>query len=162
MVAKVYTRGHETYYDEKTGEWKYCDDNSSANIERPCAKCKHMPYKGGEDYCLGPLGSRDIVAACCGHGIDGQGYIMLKDGRIFRLEERSDKNDDERLQDNKKKFDKDKLYDCIEIIIMGSNLYSKSGIMALNELKAVMDEWEYVNVDCLENGDDINEKTDDL
>ena len=101
MVVTTYMRGHKVYYSEKDAQWKYCDDDSSVDNERACSKCGHLPYAGGEDYCLGSLDYRDIAGACCGHGVPGEGYIMLKDGRTFRLREVShvEHDDDEDVID---------------------------------------------------------------
>ena len=57
--------------------------------EKPCVRCGKYPSSTGADYCLKGLEDCNfITAACCGHGVPGEGYIMLADGRIFREEGR--------------------------------------------------------------------------
>ena len=76
MTARQYKRGHEIYYDESRQEWLYCDDNTPANIERPCKRCGHLPFPTGEDYCLGHI--EGVEYACCGHGITKK-YVKYSD-----------------------------------------------------------------------------------
>jgi hypothetical protein len=70
-------RGHETGYDEESGEWVYLDDYTLADYERPCAKCRLMPTENGHDACIANL--PNVEYACCGHGVE-DGYIKLFDG----------------------------------------------------------------------------------
>lgn len=80
MTVTGYTRGHKIYYDYDEREWKYCDNNKPIiNEIRPCVNCKQLPVDD-KDYCLRNI---EIVSACCGHGIE-EGYIQLKDGRLFK------------------------------------------------------------------------------
>lgn len=89
MTAKQNQRGHEMYYNETKQEWLYSDNNSSINIDRPCIKCNHLPTNLGHDYCLKELSNcKFITNACCGHGINDDAYILLKDGRRFVLDKR--------------------------------------------------------------------------
>ncbi|OPY25015.1 MAG: hypothetical protein A4E26_00052 [Methanobacterium sp. PtaU1.Bin097] len=66
MVAHQQLRGHPIYYDGQV--WRYEDDNTIADYERPCIKCKHLPTKEGYDYCLGYI--EGAKHACCGHGVE--------------------------------------------------------------------------------------------
>ena len=61
-----YSRGHEIYYSE--GKWLYVDDQTSAAIDRPCARCGRMPTADGHDACLGHVDG--VTSACCGHGVE--------------------------------------------------------------------------------------------
>ena len=79
-MIRTFFRGHPITYDKEKGEWVYDDDNSPANIERPCKRCGHMPLPDGEDYCLGHIPR--VKAACCGHGAE-PGYIMMESGQVF-------------------------------------------------------------------------------
>lgn len=83
MTAFQYNRGHKIYYDYEQKRWLYSDDDTPAEVERPCVRCGHMPLETGEDYCLGHLDK--VEYACCGHGVE-QGYIKLDDGRRFVLQ----------------------------------------------------------------------------
>ena len=80
-----HNRGHPIYYNKEAKEWRYVDDDSSADVERPCRRCGEWPNKHGHDYCLADLGDK-VVAACCGHCHDSEAYILLKDGRRFVLD----------------------------------------------------------------------------
>ena len=83
MTIKSFNRGYAIYYDDEKRDWFYCDDNSSANIDRPCKRCGGKANRYGHDYCMKNLtGCEGIISACCGHGVE-KGYIMLKDGRVF-------------------------------------------------------------------------------
>ena len=83
MTARSQMRGHQTYYDEKSQEWRYVEDKITTRLEKPCTKCGKHPTKEGHDYCLRHLSNCDgIKSACCGHG-KRRGFIMLKDGRVF-------------------------------------------------------------------------------
>lgn len=80
MTAKNIVKGYPIHYDKEKEEWLYDDDNSPANIERPCKRCGHMSLPDGEDYCLGHIPG--VKAACCGHGAE-PGYIMMENGQLF-------------------------------------------------------------------------------
>jgi len=41
-----------------------------------CVKCKKEPTKDGHDGCIGTLPSKDVMNACCGHGLDSMAYIQ--------------------------------------------------------------------------------------
>lgn len=83
MTSYSFDRGYKTYYNEEKKEWLYCDDDTSAKVERQCKNCGHMPLETGEDWCLGNI--PNVKNACCGHGVI-EGYFQLEDGRIFREE----------------------------------------------------------------------------
>ena len=42
-----------------------------------CVKCKKEPTKEGHDGCIGTLPSKDVMNACCGHGLDSQAYVKF-------------------------------------------------------------------------------------
>lgn len=42
-----------------------------------CVKCKKGPTKEGHDGCIGTLPGRDVMNACCGHGLDEQSYVQF-------------------------------------------------------------------------------------
>ena len=65
-MVTAYRRGHKIYYDGSM--WRYCDDNSSADIDRPCIRCGKLPTKEGYDACLGYIDG--VKSACCGHGVE--------------------------------------------------------------------------------------------
>ena len=87
--------GNKVYYDEDDDETKYVASNQPA--ERPCKRCGEYSTRQDHDYCLGNLGEK-VISACCGHGAE-QGFIMFRDGRIFREEnphqKTEEKNEDE-------------------------------------------------------------------
>jgi hypothetical protein len=112
MVARAQTLG---YPIEFSGTWKFSDDASPLDSDRPCAYCGEkqtsmlvkIPAKYasngqeklklvGIDYCIAPLikvlndGGISTVACCCGHG-KNHGVISLQDGReliIMSVKER--------------------------------------------------------------------------
>lgn len=47
----------------------------------PCIKCGKYPTKEGHDHCLGTL--KGVKFACCGHGVPGQRYVMLDNGKCI-------------------------------------------------------------------------------
>lgn len=90
MCVRGYIRGHEIYYDDELKCWCYKDNGERVynddGEERVCSNCNKPPIDD-VDFCL--YGLRDcncIEGACCGHGVE-QGYILLKDGRRFVLEQ---------------------------------------------------------------------------
>lgn len=52
-----------------------------------CIECKKPPSPEGHDGCLGTLPGKDIMNACCGHGLDKQAYIQFWGGLIIRGDE---------------------------------------------------------------------------
>lgn len=66
-MATSYSRGHEIYYDWKTENWRYIDNNEIVNNDRPCKKCGCKPTSQGYDACLGHI--EGVSSACCGHGV---------------------------------------------------------------------------------------------
>lgn len=63
----TFVRGHECYFDEASGFWRYSDTKEKADAnERPCKRCGKMPTKEGHDACLGTM--KGVKFACCGHG----------------------------------------------------------------------------------------------
>lgn len=84
MVAKCYIRGHKAYFDENKNEWLFCDEELNNENVEVCPHCNHTHMSDDCDWCLRELKKCDfIISACCGHNVE-KGYIMLKDGRIFR------------------------------------------------------------------------------
>lgn len=71
-MVKAHDRGHEIFYDGLN--WRYCDDNSFDNYERPCKRCGKMPTKEGYDACLGNI--EGAKHACCGHGVEDK-YVKF-------------------------------------------------------------------------------------
>ena len=78
-MATSYSRGHKTYYDWNTKNWRYSDNNEIVNDNRPCKKCGCLPTKEGYDACLGHIDG--AIHACCGHGVE-EGYIMYPDKTV--------------------------------------------------------------------------------
>ena len=78
-MATSYSRGHKTYYDWDTKNWRYSDNNEIVNDTRPCKKCGCSPTKEGYDACLGHIDG--AIHACCGHGAE-KGYIMYPDKTV--------------------------------------------------------------------------------
>jgi len=77
MAVTSYQRGHLIKYTNNG--WVYADDNTPADIERPCKRCGKMPTPEGYDACLGYiLGAK---SACCGHGVEKGFIIWCKDYR---------------------------------------------------------------------------------
>ena len=86
MVAKSYIRGHKAYFDENENKWLFDDEKLNNEIVEVCPHCHHIHMSEDCDWCLKSLEKCDfIVSACCGHSVE-KGYIMLKDGRVFREE----------------------------------------------------------------------------
>jgi hypothetical protein len=82
-MVKSYYRGHPIYFTQDTQEWLYLDDNTSADIERPCVICHKFATLEGYDPCLGHIES--AKSACCGHGVH-QGYVVYDD-KIITLDD---------------------------------------------------------------------------
>ena len=78
-MATSYSRGHKTYYDWGTKNWRYSDNNEIVNDTRPCKKCGCSPTKEGYDACLGHIDG--AIHACCRHGAE-KGYIMYPDKTV--------------------------------------------------------------------------------
>ena len=66
-----YSRGH--LIKCINGSWVYADNETSAEIDRPCVNCGKMPTAEGHDACLGYVVG--ATSACCGHGIE-KSYIV--------------------------------------------------------------------------------------
>lgn len=75
MTVTTHSRGHIIYWDDKEQIWRYMDDDTPAEIERPCVRCGRMPTPDGYDACLGYV--EGASSACCGHGVES-GYIDEK------------------------------------------------------------------------------------
>jgi hypothetical protein len=86
MTAKSTCRGWETYFDEKSNEWKFSDTNESINTvhSRPCGHCGLFGSNdsGNADPCLGILAG--VTNACCGHGNPEGSYICFMGGLVVR------------------------------------------------------------------------------
>lgn len=74
-MVYAYKRGHKIV-SEDAKTWVYADDRTSADVDRPCARCGRTPTEEGHDACLGDLGT-DVIAACCGHGACDP-YVMYR------------------------------------------------------------------------------------
>jgi hypothetical protein len=60
------------------------DDTLKKDNPRPCFICKKYRVKR-MDACIVNL--PNVKYACCGHGIEGQGYVVLFDGRRLEFDE---------------------------------------------------------------------------
>ena len=63
-------RGNKITFDEKGWNIDIKDEI--------CNKCKRLGTAEGHDVCLGTLSN--VRFACCGHGNDGEAYIIFNDG----------------------------------------------------------------------------------
>ena len=70
-MVTSYSRGHVIYFDGVN--WRYADDKSIYDDNRPCIRCGKMPTEEGHDACLGNI--RDAKSACCGHGVETK-YLL--------------------------------------------------------------------------------------
>lgn len=81
MTVFAYSRGHKiTTVGSCTDatDWRWADDGAPIHgNDRPCARCGRMPTINGHDACLADI--PDVVAACCGHGVQTS-YMILEDG----------------------------------------------------------------------------------
>lgn len=127
MTAKNTSKGYPIHYDKEKEEWVYDDDNSPANIERPCKRCGHMPLPDGEDYCLGHIPG--VKAACCGHGAE-PGYIMLESGQTFYEEVGFTRPSEFKIGSETVDNDKQKIY--IDQYLKGE-VHSTVSILCSNE-----------------------------
>lgn len=78
-------------YNPETGRWEDEDGNIGWEHKRVCSQCgkPRLDINGVSDcdFCLQALTSCDFIDnACCGHGVDKNAYISLKDGRRFVLD----------------------------------------------------------------------------
>jgi len=88
MAARGRFRGHDAFYDEAEGVWRYADGTavpSNPACERPCAQCGLPPTPVGDDGCLGHIPG--VASACCGHGVE-RGYIVWESSTPRDREER--------------------------------------------------------------------------
>lgn len=42
----------------------------------PCIKCGKGPTKEGHDGSIGTLPRKEVMNACCGHGLDSMAYVQ--------------------------------------------------------------------------------------
>lgn len=78
-------------FNPETGRWEDEDGNIGWEHKRVCSQCgkPRLDLNGVSDcdFCLQALTSCDFIDnACCGHGVDENAYISLKDGRRFALD----------------------------------------------------------------------------
>lgn len=74
----TFVRGHECYFDEAAGFWRYSDTKERAEEnERPCKRCGKMPTADGHDACLGKI--KGVSHCCCGHG-ETDAYFVFDNG----------------------------------------------------------------------------------
>jgi len=74
-------RGHNI--ELKNGEWYYLDNGMptiSTWKSRCCGHCGKHNSKAGHDGCIGTL--KNVMNACCGHGIEDEAYIQFADSII--------------------------------------------------------------------------------
>ena len=65
-----------------------------------CPSCLREYEPGVEpDPCLGTLPG--VIEACCGHGSPGKGYLMFKNGTLFRGFRRIERHDMKRKKKEK-------------------------------------------------------------
>jgi len=77
-------RGHLTRFDEDGWQWVYVDDLSPVcdGYNRACARCGEYPSDKGHDACIANLPS-EVLAACCGHGIEEPYVMFVGDSEIY-------------------------------------------------------------------------------
>lgn len=83
-----YLRGHFILRvdDSNWSFFNMTDRHVDFDNEPDCVKCNLPPTPEGYDACLGFIPG--AVAACCGHGVKGLGYVLLEDGsRIQKIDE---------------------------------------------------------------------------
>ena len=80
--AISYLRGHKIRWNNALQRWRYDDDGSSTDKNRPCVRCGRMPTPEGYDACLGHI--EGVVSACCGHGESEPILIKARDKRVGR------------------------------------------------------------------------------
>ena len=90
MMTVIAQDGKLTFNPE-TGRWEDEDGNIGWEHKRVCSQCgkPRLDLNGISDcdFCLQALTSCDFIDnACCGHGVDKNAYISLKDGRRFVLD----------------------------------------------------------------------------
>ena len=78
-------------FNPETGRWEDEDGNVGWGHKKVCPVCNKpkLDINGVSDcdFCLQALTSCDFIDnACCGHGVDKNAYISLKDGRRFVLD----------------------------------------------------------------------------
>lgn len=78
-------------FNPETGRWEDEDGNIGWGHKKVCQVCNKpkLDINGVSDcdFCLQALTSCDFIDnACCGHGVDKNAYISLKDGRRFVLD----------------------------------------------------------------------------
>lgn len=75
----TYSRGHKIH-TENGKDWVYSDTKEPFIDNRPCKKCGLSVNEKDPDPCLGML--PDVTFACCGHGVEGQDYVVHKGVRL--------------------------------------------------------------------------------
>ena len=84
MVARGYDHGYPIEYDDTKKQWVYSDTREVVkNNPRLCKRCRESAAPEGYDTCLGRLPG--VKAACCGHGVEGEGYILFENGKRISL-----------------------------------------------------------------------------
>lgn len=78
MTAHTTDRGHQI--ELVNGAWRFEDTKEpTVGNRRPCGYCDRPETVEGHDACLGTLPG--VLNACCGHGVDRDAYVQMKDGR---------------------------------------------------------------------------------
>lgn len=90
-MMTVTTQDGKLTFNPETGRWEDEDGNIGWEHKRVCSQCgkPRLDLNGVSDcdFCLQALTSCDFIDnACCGHGVDKNAYISLKDGRRFILD----------------------------------------------------------------------------
>lgn len=73
-VYSQYVMGHEVFTND-CGSWY--DDGERFTDDRPCIRCHLIKEPDDPDPCVGYLPG--ATAVCCGHGIEGEAYIVWKE-----------------------------------------------------------------------------------
>jgi len=66
------------------GKYVYTDTREDISIKRPCPKCGKYPTEEGHDPCIVTL--PNVIAACCGHGVE-EPYIYTEDHQYIEGKE---------------------------------------------------------------------------
>ena len=95
-MAFIYdNNGEKVFYNYKTNEWVYPEEENSINLNgckrKVCPRCNKPDIDLNNikhcDFCLQSLTVCDFISdACCGHGDDEMAYISFKDGRRWVLD----------------------------------------------------------------------------
>ncbi len=78
MTVKSLWHGHKI--ERINDRWQFADSGKpTVGSQRPCGRCSEHLTAEGHDACLGMLPG--VENACCGHGVIGDAYVWMSDGR---------------------------------------------------------------------------------